>query len=553
MLLGSLALFLYGMKIMSEGIQRAAGEGLQNILRQMTKNRVFGVLTGFLITFIIQSSSATSVMTVSFVNAGLLTLTESVGIMMGANVGTTVTAWFISYFGFKVSLGSIAIPMLAIGVPLLFVKKTKVGFWGEAIVGFALLFYGLTLMKAGVPNIKENPEILSFVQNITDYGYGSYLLFVLIGTVLTVVIQSSSATMAITLVMTAEGWIGFDIAAAMVLGENIGTTITAQIAALAANVYAKRSAMVHTMFNIFGVAWMLLIFPWFLDGVAYLFGHDDPSQFLLDPMQTPFALATFHSLFNIINVLIMINFVPQLADLAVKLVKSKGQEDEVFRLEYIKSNVASVQISALEAQREITRMGAHIFKMMRLFEKLLSEKEESKRAKQYEKLQRYEDVSDRLEEEISEFLARMSKLEQSTASSNNVQNMLGITHDLENMADIIVGLGGSIMNKNKKKIWFSPEQRTKLQDLLELVMLALEKMNVNLTKWNISEEDLAEAKAIEVSVDKARKKLRKNYLSKIEGGEYNVRSGILYSELFNSVERLADYAESVSEGLVENE
>jgi len=552
-LLGSLALFLYGMKLMSEGIQKAAGEGLQNILSSMTRNRVFGVLTGFLITFIIQSSSATSVMTVSFVNAGLLTLTESVGIMMGANVGTTVTAWFISYFGFKVDLGAIAIPVLAVGVPLLFVNKGKVRFWGETVVGFSLLFYGLMLMKGAVPDIKHNPEMLSFVQNVTDLGYLSYIIFVIFGTVLTVVIQSSSATMAITLVMTAQGWIGFDIAASMVLGENIGTTITAQLAALAANVYAKRSAMIHTMFNVFGVTWMLLVFPFFLKGVAFIFGHNEPSEFLENPAQTTFALATFHTLFNVLNVIIMINFVPQLADLAIKLVKSKGQEDEVFRLEYIKSNIVTPQMSALEAQKEITRMGVHVSKMMKQFEKLMAEKDATKREKQYKKLLRYEEVSDRLEEEISDFLARMSKLEQSRQSSNNVQKMLGITHDLENIADIIVQLGTSIMSKNKKKIWFSPEQRTKLEDLLALVDLALKKMNENLEKWDITSEDLEEAKTIEDKVDKMRKKLRKNYLSKIEEGEYNVRSGILYSELFNSVERLADYAESVSNGLADNE
>ena len=220
-LLGSLALFLYGMKLMSEGIQKAAGDGFQRILSSMTRNRVFGVLTGFLITGIVQSSSATTVMTVSFVNAGLLTLTESAGIMMGANIGTTVTAWFLSILGFKVKLGALAIPIMAIGVPMLFMKRSKWRFWGETIIGFALLFYGLTLLKHAVPDIKHNPELVSFVAEFTDWGYFSYILFILIGGLLTVIIQSSSATMALTLVMTAQGWISFEIAAAMVLGENM--------------------------------------------------------------------------------------------------------------------------------------------------------------------------------------------------------------------------------------------------------------------------------------------------------------------------------------------
>ena len=562
-LLGSLALFLFGMKLMSEGIQKAAGDGFQRILSSMTRNRVFGVLTGFLITGLVQSSSATTVMTVSFVNAGLLTLTESAGIMMGANIGTTVTAWFLSILGFKVKLGAIAIPILAFGVPMLFFKRTRVRFWGETIIGFALLFYGLTLLKGSVPDIKHNPEIVSFVANFTDWGYFSYLAFVVIGAILTVVIQSSSATMALTLVMTAQGWISFDIAAAMVLGENIGTTITAELASLAANVYAKRSAKIHTLFNIVGVGWMLLVFPFFLKGIAMINGFNSVDELnaagilaagsddLISPI--PVALSTFHTLFNLINVVIMINFVPQLVNLATKMVKSKGKEDEEFHLEFINSNIITPEISALEARKEITRMGAYVTRMMAHLEKLMSEKDEVKREKLMAKLSKYEEVSDRLEEEISEFLSKMSKQEQTKSSSDNVQMMLGLIHDLENIADIFVSMGRAVMNKNKKKIWFTPGQREKIDELLSLVRESLNVMNENLEKWELSAEDLEKAQNIENQIDKMRKKLRKNYLSKIEEGEYNVRGGILYAELFNSCERLADYAENVSVGLTGDE
>ncbi len=548
-LLGSLALFLFGMKLMSEGIQKAAGDGFQRILRSMTRNRVFGVLTGFLITGLVQSSSATTVMTVSFVNAGLLTLTESAGIMMGANIGTTVTAWFLSILGFKVKLGAIAIPILAVGVPMLFFKRTRIRFWGETIIGFALLFYGLTLLKGAVPDIKHNPELVSFVADFTNWGYFSYLLFILIGGLLTVIIQSSSATMALTLVMTAQGWISFEIAAAMVLGENIGTTITAELASLAANVYAKRSAKIHTLFNVVGVGWMILVFPWFLDGIAYINGFDSLAALDSNPGSIPVALSTFHTLFNLINVLIMINFVPLLVKLATKLVKSKGKEDEEFRLEFINSNIITPEISALEARNEITRMGTYVSKMMAQLESLMSEKDEVKRDKLIAKLIKYEEVSDRLEEEISEFLAKMSKQQQTRASSDSVQMMLGLIHDLENIADIFVSMGRAIMSKNKKKIWFTPGQREKIDELLSLVRESLAVMNENLDKWEISEEDLNKAQTIENQIDKMRKKLRKNYLTKIEEGEYNVRGGILYAELFNSCERLADYAENVSKGL----
>lgn len=548
-LLGSLALFLFGMKLMSEGIQKAAGDGFQRILSSMTRNRVFGVLTGFLITGLVQSSSATTVMTVSFVNAGLLTLTESAGIMMGANIGTTVTAWFLSILGFKIKLGAIAIPILALGVPMLFFKRTRVRFWGETIIGFALLFYGLTLLKGAVPDIKHNPELVSFVADFTDWGYFSYLLFIIIGGVLTVVIQSSSATMALTLVMTAQGWISFEIAAAMVLGENIGTTITAELASLAANVYAKRSAKIHTLFNVVGVGWMIIVFPWFLDGIAYLNGFDSLTSLDASPSSIPVALSTFHTLFNLLNVLIMINFVPQLVKLATKLVKSKGKEDEEFQLEFINSNIITPEISALEARKEITRMGTYVTRMMSHLENLMSEKDEVKRDKLMAKLTKYEEVSDRLEEEISEFLSKMSKQQQTKSSSDNVQMMLGLTHDLENIADIFVSMGRAIMNKNKKKIWFTPGQREKIDELLSLVNESLKVMNNNLDKWEIGEEDLSKAQNIEQQIDKMRKKLRKNYLTKIEEGEYNVRGGILYAELFNSCERLADYAENVSKGL----
>lgn len=552
-LLGSLALFLYGMKLMSEGIQKAAGDGFQRILSSMTRNRVFGVLTGFLITGLVQSSSATTVMTVSFVNAGLLTLTESAGIMMGANIGTTVTAWFLSILGFKIKLGAIAIPILALGVPMLFFKRTKVRFWGETIIGFALLFYGLTLLKGAVPDIKHNPELVSFLADFTDWGYFSYLLFIIIGGVLTVVIQSSSATMALTLVMTAQGWISFEIAAAMVLGENIGTTITAELASLAANVYAKRSAKIHTLFNVVGVGWMIIVFPWFLDGIASLNGFESVMALDASPESIPVALSTFHTLFNLINVLIMINFVPFLVKLATKLVKSKGKEDEEFHLEFIKSNIITPEISALEARNEITRMGTYVTKMMGQLEALMSEKDEIKREKLMAKLTKYEEVSDRLEEEVSEFLAKMSKQEQTRASSDTVQMMLGLIHDLENIADIFVSMGRAVMSKNKKKIWFTPNQREKIDELLSLVGESLTVMNENLSKWDISKDDLARANDIENQIDKMRKKLRKNYLSKIEEGEYNVRGGILYAELFNSCERLADYAENVSEGLAGND
>lgn len=266
-LIGALGLFLYGMKLMSEALQKVAGGKLRSFLAAMTSNRFMGVFTGLSITAIIQSSSATTVMIVSFVNAGLLTLTESVGVIMGANIGTTVTAWIISILGFKVKMSILAFPIIGVGFPLIFSRKTRNQSWGEVLVGFALLFIGLESLKTSVPNIGENPEILEFIKHFTGLGFGSNILFLIIGTLLTVVIQSSSATMALTLVMCSNGWIGFESAAAMVLGENIGTTITANLAAVVANSAAKRAARIHFMFNVVGVIWVLILFPFFLKGV----------------------------------------------------------------------------------------------------------------------------------------------------------------------------------------------------------------------------------------------------------------------------------------------
>ncbi len=319
-LLGSLGLFLYGMKVMSDALMEVAGDKMRNILASMTSNRVFAVFTGFLITAVIQSSSATTLMVVSFVNASLLTLAESVGVIMGANIGTTVTAWLIAILGFKVSMSAIALPLVGLGFLFTFSKNEKANSWGSFIIGFAVLFIGLQFLKDSVPDIKNSPEILEWVESYTDMGYLSVLLFLLIGTILTVVIQSSSATMALTLVMCNEGWIPFDMAAAMVLGENIGTTITANLAALVANYNAKRTARAHFIFNMMGVVWMLILFYPFLNGVdLFVTQGGNPSPFVT-ATAVPVALSVFHTAFNIINTTLLIFFVPLIVRIVTKMV-----------------------------------------------------------------------------------------------------------------------------------------------------------------------------------------------------------------------------------------
>jgi len=315
-IIGALGFFIYGMKVMSDGIQKVAGSKMRNILSSMTSNRFLGITTGFLITALLQSSSATTVMTVSFVNAGLLSLVESIGVIMGANIGTTITAWLISILGFKIKISTIALPIIAVGFPLMFSKKSNIKAWAEVLIGFALLFMGLDELKHAVPDLKQNPGFLSFLADYADKGYFSTIIFIGVGTILTLVVQSSSAAMALTLVMCFEGYIPFELAAAMVLGENIGTTITANLAALVANVHAKRAARAHFIFNVFGVIWMIIAFPFvieLIDQYMTIYMGMSPLNPEDKSATVPLGLSIFHTTFNIFNVLLLVGFVPFMA------------------------------------------------------------------------------------------------------------------------------------------------------------------------------------------------------------------------------------------------
>ena len=349
-LLGSLGLFLYGMKVMSDSLMEVAGDKMRNILASMTSNRVFGVFTGFLITSVIQSSSATTLMVVSFVNASLLTLFESISVIMGANIGTTVTAWLITILGFKVSMAAIALPLVGLGFLLTFSKNIKTRHWGGFVIGFAILFIGLQFLKDAVPDIKQNPEILEWLKAYTDLGFLSVLIFLLIGTVLTVVLQSSSATMALTLVMCYEGWIPFEMAAAMVLGENIGTTITANLAALVANLNAKRTARAHLIFNLLGVTWMLILFYPFLNGIEWFVTKNGGASPFDNPQAIPVALSAFHTVFNIINTFVLIWFIGLIVRIVEKLIPYREEvEVGIEQPKYLNKNALNYPQTAISA------------------------------------------------------------------------------------------------------------------------------------------------------------------------------------------------------------
>jgi phosphate:Na+ symporter len=547
-LLGALGFFIYGMKVMSEGIQKVAGSKMRQILGAMTSNRYKGVFTGFLITALIQSSSATTVMVVSFVNAGLINLVESIGVIMGANIGTTVTAWIISLIGFKVKIASYALPIIAIGAPLLFASKSKNRAWGEVLIGFALLFMGLAALKSAVPDLKSNPEILDFLQHYADMGYLSILLFVVIGTIITLVVQSSSAAMAITLVMANQGWISFDIAAAMVLGENIGTTITANLAAMIANVQAKRAARAHFIFNISGVIWMLILFVPFINGISTYMLSTTGSSPLVEATAIPIGLSIFHTTFNIINTSLMVWFVPQIARLVTKMVPSKGDDDE-FHLEFIGVNIMSTpEISILEARKEIAKFAKVTTKMSEFTRVLISKKQHKSRKKMMDKIKQYEEITDRMEVEIATFLAKVAEGNISEESSFKIRALLSNINDMERIGDIFYQISLTIQRQLESEQWFSKEQIDNLLKIYGVLDEALNIMQDNLNS-DYSKVTIDAALNKEREINAMRSELRREYLKKVEKGEYHVKDALHYIELIAGCEKVGDHVINVSEGI----
>lgn len=546
-IIGALGFFIFGMKIMSESLQLVAGSQMRKVLGTMTTNRYTGVMTGFVITALLQSSSATTVMTVSFVNAGLISLVESAGVMMGANIGTTITGWLVSLIGFKVKIANYALPIIAVGFPMLFMSGERTKKWGEVLIGFALLFMGLGELKAAVPDIKSNPEVLTFLTEFADPGLLTRIFFVFIGTLLTVVVQSSSAAMTLTIVLTTQG-LPLDIAAAMILGENIGTTITAELASLVANVHAKRSARIHSLFNIIGVTWMIIIMPWFLDGLNWFLDIIFPVGKM--GVENQFALAAFHTAFNLMNVILLVGFVPQIVKIATRTVKSKGEEDEEYRLEFIKRGVFSPsEMSLEEASKEVNRFAGMTKKMLKWLMELSNEAKNKKRGKLTTKIQKFEDLTDDLEEQINNFLVRISENGVSLRGSLEIRGLLSISNDLERVADIILRMSKDIDRMHKNKIELSKEQRENLNHLAAKVDTAIDIMLSNLDK-DAGSVTINEAREKEDDINKEVKKLRKGHMKSVENKGYDVKAGIIYRDLYNGYEKIGDHVINVTEGII---
>ena len=544
-LIGSLGLFLYGMKIMSEGLQKVAGDRLRSILTAMTTNRVTGVLTGVLITALIQSSSATTVMVVSFVNAGLLTLAESISVIMGANIGTTVTAWIISIFGFKVDMAAFALPLLAIALQLIFSGKSNRKSIGEFIFGFSFLFMGLSYLKANAPDLNANPEMLAFVQNYTDMGFFSILLFLFIGTILTMIVQASAATMAITLIMCANGWISLELGAALVLGENIGTTITANLAALTANTQAKRAALAHFVFNVFGVIWVLIIFHPFMELVNWVvdtfFQSNNPE------VAISYKLSAFHSIFNICNVCILIWGVKLIERTVCALIHPK-EEDEEPRLRFITGGMLSTaELSILQARKEIHLFAERTHRMFGMVQDLMHTEKDDDFNKLFSRVEKYENISDNMELEIANYLNQVSEGRLSSESKLQIRAMLREVTEIESIGDSCYNLARTINRKRQTNQDFTEKQYEHIHFMMKLTDDALAQMIVVVEKPEHQSIDINKSFNIENEINNYRNQLKNQNILDVNNKEYDYQMGVYYMDIIAECEKLGDYVVNVVE------
>ena len=550
-LLGSLGFFLFGMKYMSEALQKVAGDKLRGILAAMTSSRIKGIFTGFMITVLVQSSTATTVMLVSFVNAGLLNLIQAIGVVMGANIGTTVTAWLISLLGFKFSISFISLPLIGISLPFMFSRSKKRKTMAEVVIGFAMIFLGLEFLKESLPDIQEHPEILSFLASYTNMGIWSIMLFLAIGTILTFVLQSSSATMALTLVMCNNGWIPFDMAAAMVLGENIGTTITANIAAMIANVSAKRTARAHLIFNLVGVFWVMFVFNFILREIDhFLVGAGLLSPFE-EPHGIPVALAVFHTLFNVLNALLLLGFAPLIARLVSRLVPLKDEDEEEFRLKYINTGMLSTaELSLFQAKKEISVYAKRTKKMTGYARSLFNAKKEADIEYFFDKVEKYEEISDRMEVEIATYLTKVSGGHLSPQGSQRLQTMLKLIDNLESIGDSCQNVARAIYRKKQKKILFTQGMRDNVNRMFDFVEKAEDIMIDNLDDdyHNVKVDGAIE---MEYKINKFRNKLKKEHIKKLKEKDYKYDAGVIYNDIISHCERMGDHIVNVTESIIE--
>ena len=583
-LLGSVALFLYGMKVMSEGLQKAAGDRLRNILSAMTRNRFTGMLTGLLITALIQSSSASTVMVVSFVNAGLMSLGQSMAVIMGANVGTTFTAWIIALFGFKVDISAFVLPLMAVAIVLLFSKSNRNKSIGEFIIGFSFLFMGLDMISTYVPDLQSNPEMFEFLQRYTSMGFGSVLIFLFVGIILTMVIQSSAATFAITLIMCSKGWIGFDLSCALVLGSNIGTTITPLMASMGGNVAAKRTAMGHLLFNFLGTVWTLCVFfpfchltQWITEELGqgdpgalsafvneietnnpeiydHLFdnslpaGHPALVKIAMLQQSVSIGLSIFHTIFNLINLSVMIWLTGLYVKIVEWLVPAKHKEGEEFTLRYISGGLmAASELNISLAEKEIVVYSQRVQRMIGMAQNIVHTKDTSEEfTKQFSRLEKYEEISDRMEIEIANYLNRCAEGRLSSESKHRIAAMLRITSEIESIADCCYGVAKILIRKRENHVSFNEEIHHNVDTMFIAVEAAMTNQILLLNDIeNADEKDIMTSYNYEREINNLRNQLRTSNVENINDHHYEYQAGIYYMDIIGSLEKIGDYIVNV--------
>ena len=578
-LLGAVGLFLYGMKVMSEGLQKAAGDRLRYILSAMTRNRFTGTVTGFFITALIQSSSASTVMVVSFVNAGLMTLGQSMAVIMGANVGTTFTAWVIALFGFKVDISAFALPLIGLAVPLLFSKKSRTKSLGEFTIGFAFLFMGLDMISKYVPDLQSNPEMFAFLQHYASMGFGSVLIFCLVGMLVTMIIQSSAAMFAITLIMCSKGWITFDLACALVLGSNIGTTITPLLASMSGNVAAKRTAMGHLLFNLFGIVWTLAVFYPFVRLNVHItewLGQGDPDSIFnyvndleaTDPQlynsifdgslpaghpvlakiaqmqfSVSFGLSMFHTVFNLINGAIMIWLTGFYVTVVEKLLPAKHKEEEEFQLKFIAGGLMSAsELNIAQAEKEIVVYAQRVQRMIGMAQNIVHNNSGNEFTKQFSRIEKYEEIPDRMEIEIANYLNRCSEGRLSNEGKHRIAAMLRIVSEIESIADCCYGVARILIRKQEGHVNFNDEISRNIDSMFIAVEAAMTNMMLLLRNFETAEQaDIITSYNQEREINNMRNQLRVANVENINNHHYEYQAGIYYMDIIGSLEKIGDY------------
>ena len=556
---GALAVFLFGMKLMSEGLQKFAGDKMRSVMGKVTGSPVRGILTGAAVTTAIQSSSATTVMVVSFVNAGLLSLAGAVAVIMGANIGTTVTAWIITLFGLGEGGGAFSLPMFlgALALIFMFAKKDKLKYIGEFLIGLAMLLLGMNLLQQAMPNLEQYPEFLEALARLSDYGFWSILIFVVIGALLTCLVQASAAMMAITLVMCYNGWIGLDAAVALVMGQNIGTTITANLAAMVANTNGKRAARAHLVFNIIGVIITLIVFRPVLNLIANMTeGMMGSNPYTAvnaagyDPNAIPLALSIFHTFFNVVNTIILVWFIPLIIRIVNWMVKDKPEDEEyTFKLAYIGhtfTNTAELNLEA--AKKEIENFSKRVLRMYTFLPGLRTAKDDEEFNSVVERIEKYEEITDRMEMEIAKYLTRIAEGDLSQQGSQRISSMLRIVDNLESIGDTVYQIAMTRKNKRETAVHFDQHLNDNLDEMTKLVQQSLNVMDENL-RGDYADINLEVANEVEQSINSYRDKLRIEHLNALKDGTYNFSIGNAYSGLYALYEKLGDYVINVSEAI----